>query len=151
MLTEPDLVTLGVAGNIVAGVIPKSSPNSGAFGATTILTQGQPQLLTTSTSTKSFDFQQFYFGCVAGTVESVASAPVSCTITVNGFKSGKKVASQAFKYNPGVAVTAPMTRASLSGSFRGLDKVTFSTSYSVSAAGATLLDNLSYVTYSSKK
>ena len=146
-----DLVTLGVEGTIVAGVIPKSSPNTGAFGATTILTQGQPKLVTTSTTTKAFDFKQFYFGCVAGTVESVASAPVSCTITVTGFKSGKKVATQAFKYSPGIAVTSPMKSATLSAAFKGIDEATFSTSYSVSAGGATLLDNLSYTTYSQKK
>lgn len=132
-------------------MLPKSSPNTGAFGATTILTQGQPQLLTSGTNTKYFDFQSFYFGCVAGTVESVASAPVDCTTTVTGYKAGKQVAKQSFNYSPGVAVTAPMTRASLSYAFKDIDHATFSTSYSVSAGGATLLDNLSYITYSSKK
>lgn len=107
-------------------------------------------IVTTGTTTRFFDFNSFYFGCVIGTLESAASAPVACTVTVTGYRFGVKLASQSFSFNPGpAAVTAPMTKANLGFAFNDVDKVTFSTSYAGSSAtGATLLDNLSYITAS---
>lgn len=130
-------------------MIPKSSPNAGAYGATTIASQGGPQLDVSGTNTKVFDFNQFYFGCVAGTVESFASPPVSCTITVTGYNSGNEVASESFDFHPGAGPTAPMNKAILGPGFKAIDKATFSSKYNVGPAGATLLDNLSYITVSS--
>jgi hypothetical protein len=69
-----DLVTLGVEGTIIAGIIPKSSPNAGAYGLTTGLLDGAPNITTKyeGTVTDTFDFHNFWFGCVKGTVESVS-------------------------------------------------------------------------------
>lgn len=104
---------------------------------------------TSGTNTKVFDFNQLYFGCVGGTVESFASPPVSCKITVTGYRAGNEVATQSFVYTPGPGPTAPMERAILGLGFKAIDRATFSTSYNVGPAGATLLDNLSYITASS--
>jgi hypothetical protein len=71
-----DLVTLGVEGTIVTGIVPKSSPNAGAYGLTTGLLDGLPNITTKyeGTVTESFDFHNFWFGCVKGTVESVRAS-----------------------------------------------------------------------------
>ncbi len=41
-----DLVTLGAEGTIVTGIVTKSSPNTGAYGLTTDLLNGLPNITT---------------------------------------------------------------------------------------------------------
>lgn len=72
-----DLVELGVFGTIVTGVVPNTPPNAGAYGLTTALLNGLPNITSdyTGSVVDSFDFESFYFGCVKGTVEAVSSSP----------------------------------------------------------------------------
>ena len=143
---------MGLDGTIVAGVTPESYPNAGAYGETTGVTNGSPYITTqySGSADDIFDFESFYFGCVVGTVEAIASLPESCTITVIGYKSSKEVAKQSFDFKVGTLETlAPMIKAELSKDFKGIDTATFSTEYELGAeTGATLLDSLSYTTYS---
>ena len=146
-----DLIQLGVDGLIVAGIIPESSPNIAAYDGLHQLLEGEPRITSEypGSVTEFFDFQEFYFGCLADTEEAVASLPISCTITVTGYRASNQVAQQSFKFKPGLfAVTAPMPNATLSKAFKGIDEVTFNTKYSIPDAGATLLESLSYVAYS---
>ena len=76
---------------------------------------------------------------------------MGCTVTVTGSKSGKQVAKQSFTFKLKTALTSQMTLASFSGSFKGLDNLSFSTSATLTAVTATLLDNVSYVVYTDKK
>ena len=147
-----DLIQLGVDGTIVAGVIPHSSPNVGAYNTESIALQGTLKITSEypGSVTDFFSFQQFYFGCVAGTLEAIASAPIACTITVTGYRESVQVARQKFSYNPGTVVTAPMKKVKLSKKFEYIDEVTFTTEYSVPDAGATLLDDLKYDAFSMK-
>lgn len=150
-LTPTDLITLGIQGEVIAGVNPESSPNAGAYSARSQLLDSATPVITTQYSgsvTDTFDFQKFYFGCVAATAETIASVPLACTVKVQGFKASKEVAEQEFKFNPGLLqLTVDMVEAKLNDKFKGVDTVTFTTDYALPAVGATLLDSLSYKTY----
>lgn len=125
--------------------------------------------------TDTFDFESFYFGCVVMTLEAVcfpfsrlniyqgtvaniyiqvASVPLSCDVTVTGFKASLEVARETFSFEYDLLtdlLTADVVKAELSDTFKGIDSATFSTEYDISdAVGATLLDNLSYTTYNAK-
>lgn len=69
---------------------------------------------------------------------------------MTGYRAGVKLASQSFKFSPPAgSLTAPMVKATLGFAFNNVDKVMFSTDYGVNQAlGATLLDNLNYITVS---
>jgi hypothetical protein len=71
-----NLVELGVFGTVVIGIVPESPPNAGAYGLTTNLLNGAPNMTTkyVGSVTEVFDFDSFFFGCVKGTVESVSLA-----------------------------------------------------------------------------
>lgn len=102
--------------------------------------------------TSKFHFESFYLGCVFATGESVTSKPVSCSVTLIESKASVEVARQTFDFDPGtLSVTANMIEAQLRQEFKGVDIVRFSSTYSVPGNGATLLDNLKYVTYDSQK
>lgn len=131
---------------------PKSAPNVGAYSARSqLLDGGASPLITTNypgSVTDTFDFQRFYFGCVAATAEAIASTPLSCTIKVQGYRASNEVAKQEFEFNAGLLqLRADMVEARLNEHFRGVDTVTFTTEYAVPGAGATLLDSLRYKTY----
>lgn len=99
--------------------------------------------------TATFDFESFYFGCELGTVETGASVPLSCNVTVTGSKATAEIAQESFFFSVETSqALAPMIKAELSEKIKGLDTVTFSSEYeSGQDIGATLLDNLSYTTY----
>lgn len=71
-----DLLALGLAGTVTAGVIPHSDPNVGAYGETTDAIDGAPYISTqySGSTTDTFDFHHFWFGCEEGTVEGVSSS-----------------------------------------------------------------------------
>lgn len=72
-------------------------------------------------------------------------------MTAIGSKASVEVARQDFDFNPGLlSLTAGMIKAELGTDFEGVDSVTFESEYSVSALGATLLDNLKYTTYNAE-
>lgn len=147
----PDAVSLSIATEIGAGIEPKSYPNAGAYGLTADVTRTPPKITSDypGSETEFFDFKSFYFGCVAGAVTSVASAPVECELTVIGYNSSHEVARQTFTYSPGIALRADMMRADLSDEFRGINHATFESKHDVTGVlGATLLDDLNYTAYS---
>jgi hypothetical protein len=84
----------------------------------------------------------------------VASEPLSCNVTVIGYKKEHLVASETFifTFNTLVdGVTKNMTQAKLGWAFSGIDTATFETSYDVTnLIGATLIDSLSYTVYNKK-
>lgn len=130
---------------------PESSPNVGAYSARSQLLDNSTPVITTNYAgsvTDTFDFQRFYFGCVAATAEAIASTPLSCTVKVQGYRASNEVAEQEFEFSPGLLqLTVDMVEATLNDDFKGVDTVTFTTDYSIPGAGATLLDSLSYKTY----
>lgn len=146
-----NLITLGLAGQDIAGVSPESPSNVGAYSARSQLLDGATPVITTQypgSVTDTFDFQKFYFGCVVATAESVASVALGCTVKVQGYRSSNEVAEQEFTFTPELLqLTSDMVEARLSDKFMGVDTVTFTTEYAVPAVGATLLDSLSYKTY----
>lgn len=136
------LITLGVGGIVAAGITAKSGSNVAAFAANTALLYGNPTLKTTGTSTKSFDLDYFYFGCVLATEETALSTPTACTVDIAGYDSkGKKAKSQSFHFKPTGAVKSNMVQAKVTG-WTQLSKVTFSNAANLTEA--TLLDNFSY-------
>ncbi|KAE9968119.1 hypothetical protein EG328_004650 [Venturia inaequalis] len=151
-----DLISLGLDGTIVAGVTPRTYPNAGVYLPVSGVLDGAPSITTQyeGSVTDTFDFEGFWFGCIGMSVEAVASAPLSCDVTVAGFKASLEVARQTFSFKYNVLtdlLTAPMVKAKLSNAFKGIDSATFSTEYDVTnAVGATLLDSLRYTTYNAK-
>lgn len=148
-----NLISLGLGGTIVAGVIPNSSPNVGAYDIKTALTEGQPTVTTqySGSVTDKFDFSNFYFGCVIATQETAASLPSACNITVTGYRASVQVAQQSFEFNPGLlAVTAPLAEAALGEEFKGIDTAKFASDYSVPDVSATLVDSFYYTTYNAE-
>lgn len=149
-----DVISTGIGGTVVSGVTPHSPAQCADYNSRTQQFEGPPTITTqySGSVTSTFDFDSFYYGCVLATSETLASLPISCTVTVVGSKASKEVARQTFTFNPGTAaVTAPMVKAQLSSQFKGVDTVSFSTVYSIAGNGATLMDNLKYKTYNIQK
>lgn len=156
-----DLVTLGLEGTVPVGVKPHSGANAGAYSARSTLLNGvNPQI--TSSSGKVFDFDSFYFGCVAATAETILSVPQPCTISVVGYKAGTEVARQRYEFKIGdLELQTPTFKVILPKEFKGLDTATFTTESDeslLSALGgvgdaitATLLDDFSYSVYDAAK
>lgn len=87
-----------------------------------------------------FTATSIYFGCTI-------SVPVPCSFTVTGSVAGRQTAQQTFKFTPR-SYPAPLQQAILTQpGFVGVDKVEFSSTYSVagfSTPGSTVLDNFVY-------
>jgi len=97
--------------------------------------------------TDYFDLQSFYFGCVLATQETEAGVPVSCDVTVTGYKNQEQVASQTVSFAPGLlALSADMTEAQLRG-FSDVDDVEFEVTGLNQVAAALLIDNVKYDAY----
>lgn len=153
-----NVIKLGLGGTVIAGVRPESQDQVGVYTARNLLLNGDTPTITTQypgSVTDTFDFQQFYFGCVVATAETAASVPISCTVKVQGYKASNEVAEQDFYFTPDNPIVSDLMLASLGSKFIGVDEVKFSTLYTdsdalsgvVGAAGATILDSLSYKTY----
>ena len=57
------------------------------------------------------------------TAEAVASVPLKCEITVQGYKADNEVAEQKFKFDPALlAVSAEMEKAKLNDKFKHVDE-----------------------------
>lgn len=159
LLTFTDLISLGVSGAVIAGVRPESSPNVGAYDARADLLDGASPKITTQypgSVTETFDLEKFYFGCVVATAEAVISAPISCSVRVQGYKASIAVADQTFEFNaPLLTLVEDMDEATLNDQFKDVDTVTFTTEYNGvpvvgNLVGATLIDSLSYKTYNTE-
>ena len=85
------------------GLVPNSPENCAAFGPGDVATilQGTPEMTAVyeDSTISNFTLGSFFWGCVLGSEESVASDPMSCTITLTGFSSaGKQIARQSFSF-----------------------------------------------------
>ncbi|KAK3679523.1 hypothetical protein LTR78_001084 [Recurvomyces mirabilis] len=147
-----DVLQAGVAG-LATGVTPQSSPNTAVNALTNDLTTGGPSL--TTATVKAFDLQYLYFGCVAMSLETVASVPLECTVAFTAYKVGSDVpfATVNQQFNPTNAVISKMSKADFGGQylseFSGLDRVDISVvqSAGTSTLTALLIDNVAYATY----
>lgn len=140
-----DLITLGIDGAIVAGLIPFSAPRVAAYSIVSGLTSGTPTITADydGSAFKTFDFEQFYFGCVLASQETLASTPMACTVQVTGYDAdGLQIAGQTFDFEPTGVLTSEMQKAVLSEEFKGLTTVEYATTTELAA---TLIDSLSYV------
>lgn len=136
-----------MAGLVVTGIVPASSPNFAGYGIYNEITAGSvPQITTSGTSTKSFQLNQFRFACAVNTAETALGVPTPCTVTVNGYNTlGRQVYTQSFDFNPGPgAVRSQMATATLQFPWTGLSSVTFDTTNAEGAATGTVVDNVVY-------
>ncbi|RMZ02198.1 hypothetical protein D0862_06097 [Hortaea werneckii] len=157
-------------GNAVTGVKPQSGKQ---VGVQYILTTGKDNTanLKTTGDTKYFVcndpshpaswasitdidrqvFQEFYFGCVLSSQETLAGVPTSCALTLTGKRNGRTVVTQDVNFSGGLAngVTKNMKRVLFDGRFTAVDEVSFELTSNLAAATSVLYDNVRYVTYSS--
>ncbi|KAI7231832.1 hypothetical protein KC330_g6223 [Hortaea werneckii] len=137
-------------GNAVTGVKPQSGKQ---VGVQYILTTGSDNTanLKTTGDTKYFVFQEFYFGCVLSSQETLAGVPTSCALTLTGKRNGRTVVTQDVNFSGGLAngVTKNMKRVLFDGRFQAVDEVSFELTSNLAAATSVLYDNVRYVTYSS--
>ncbi|KAI7210667.1 hypothetical protein KC333_g8120 [Hortaea werneckii] len=137
-------------GNAATGVKPQSGKQ---VGVQYILTTGSDNTanLKTTGDTKYFVFQEFYFGCVLSSQETLAGVPTSCALTLTGKRNGKTVVTQDVNFSSGLAngLTKNMKRVLFDGRFQAVDEVSFELTSNLAAATSVLYDNVRYVTYSS--
>ena len=145
------VITLGVNGNVTAGVEPESMSNVIGYGTKTAALGGDPIISANYSESAAgpagcFTLKRFYFGCDLGKV-TAENAPVACTVTITGLTyAGATVAPQKFVFKPTSFALSSMAEAVLASRFSKLKSVRFSTTYSEPVAG-TLLDNLSYTVF----
>jgi hypothetical protein len=143
------------ASPLLAGLNPQSRPNVLAYDILDTLRSAH-ELRTDydDSTTTSFNFKSFYFGCVVTNVETLLSLPLSCSLKVTGYRNGKQVAFQEADFHtPLLQLTANMDKVELNNGFCDVDRVVFETAGGVveSVLSAVLMDNFEYTTISSKK
>ena len=122
--------TVGLA----QGVVPNSGAiyiANGPLGPTRT-----PGLSIKGTTTKSFDLQSFFYGCLIATETGQAQLATSCTFSVSGVLagSGKAVAPVSFAFKPSSLTAAAMLEAKFDSAFSGLQSATVT----VTSSGATV-------------
>jgi hypothetical protein len=101
-----------------------------------------------SDKTTYFSLQGFYFGCVAGTQETVAGLPVACTLTLTGKRKGKVVVTQDISFSPTGLLVSDMKKQVFAGAWTNVDEVDFKQTGLLSAATTGVLyDNVQYTTF----
>ena len=134
-----------------------SAPNYAAYSkfAVPTLLQGQPAMSVDypSSIVDHFDLGGFWYGCAAGSEESVVGVPLPCTIEIKGYKDseGKElVATQEFDYNIKLGdLNTQMIQAKVDKKFKGLKKVEFFVSDDTYTAA--LIDDVAYTVYVKKQ
>jgi hypothetical protein len=127
------VLSVGVGGVPIVGVIPKSGSNIAGYGPQSSLLKSSTPYVTSlydGTDVSRFDMTRFWFGCEVAVGTGKVDYPTSCTVTVTGYRLGKAVAQQPFHYTPnfsGGLTAAPMQEAKLNSQFTKLDKVAFAT------------------------
>jgi hypothetical protein len=140
---------------LLAGLNAQSLPNVLAYDIVDSLRS--PHELRTDyddSTTTSFNFKSFYFGCVVTNVETLTSLPLSCSVRLTGYRNGKEVGSQQVDFHtPLLQLTADMDKVELNDGFCDVDRVTIETAGGVveSVLSAVLMDNFEYTTISGKK
>ncbi|GAB7344153.1 hypothetical protein MBLNU457_2048t1 [Dothideomycetes sp. NU457] len=130
-----------------AGVPPFSAPNAIYYQIEQELSGG-PKIYADydDSITDHFNFKSFYFGCVVATQEAAATTPVSCTITITGFRNNQQVVTQDATFNVNIGtIEQNMEKVVLQG-FGDVDAVTFATAAATGTKGTTAvtIDNLEY-------
>jgi len=143
------------ASPLLAGLNPRSRPNVLAYDIVDSL-RSTHELRTDydDSTTTSFNFKSFYFGCVITNVETALSLPLSCAVKLTGYRNGKQVAfQQADFHTPLLQLTANMDKVELNEGFCDVDRVTFETAGGLVASvlAAVLMDNFEYSTISGGK
>ena len=139
---------------LLAGLNPQSRPNVLAYDIVDSLRSAH-ELRTDydDSTTSSFNFKSFYFGCVVTNVETLLSLPLSCSVKLTGYRNGEQVAFQEADFStPLLQLTANMDKVELNNGFCDVDRVTFETAGGLveSVLAAVLMDNFEYTTISSK-
>ncbi|KAL6716072.1 hypothetical protein ACLMJK_007034 [Lecanora helva] len=111
----------------VAGVRPHSTPNY-IFGVGTASSPAAQTVVYKDSPLRSLSLKSLYYGCQTNLGQAAASVPVSCTITATGFRAGKQVAKQDFKYSPAKGLFASLAFGEFNAAFRGLTNVTYAQS-----------------------
>jgi hypothetical protein len=146
---------LAISGGLqnIAGVIPQSPANAAVFSNTDVptLLQGGAAMITTydDSTVDHFDMKSFYYGCVLATKASIASVPISCTITIKGYYDNEatQLAGQQnynFATKP-LQTSQQMNYAVVPTSFRNLKRVNFEVSDS--GLVAAVIDTVHYIVY----
>ena len=140
---------------LLAGLNAQSRPNVLAYDIVDTL-RSTHELRTDydGSTTTSFNFKSFYFGCVVTNVETLLSLPLSCSVKLTGYRNGKQVASQQADFStPLLQLTANMDKVELNSGFCDVDRVVFETSGGVleSVLSAVLMDDFEYTTVSANK
>ena len=143
------------ASPLLAGLNPQSRPNVLAYDILDTL-RSSHELRTDydDSTTSSFNFKSFYFGCVVTNVETLLSLPLSCAVRLTGYRKGKQVAFQQADFRtPLLQLTANMQKVELNNGFCDVDRVTFETAGGVveSVLSAVLMDDFEYTTISANK
>lgn len=91
------------------GLVPHSGQQYASTSAQTQTAGGQPMITVNfpSSTTKNFDFNSLYFGCVVGAENTAEDLLVGCTMSIAGFvgddntvANSKLVCSDSVTYNP---------------------------------------------------
>lgn len=140
---------------LLAGLNAQSRPNVLAYDIVDTL-RSTHELRTDydDSTTTSFNFKSFYFGCVVTNVETLLSLPLSCSVKLTGYRNGKQVAFQQADFRtPLLQLTANMDKVELNNGFCDVDRIVFETAGGVveSVLSAVLMDNFEYTTIASNK
>ena len=112
----------------IGGLKPHTPPNFIITATDIQVTEGKATI-SVAAGSKSFNPKEFWFGCVARTMQGAVMLAVSCTVEVKGYATvnGPSVASKSFTFTPPFEPIAPvpMIRAQLPASFnRALHHIT---------------------------
>jgi hypothetical protein len=140
---------------LLAGLNAQSRPNVLAYDIVDTLRSAH-ELRTDydDSTTTSFNFKSFYFGCVVTNVETLLSLPLSCSVKLTGYRNGKQIAFQQADFRtPLLQLTANMNKVELNTGFCDVDRVVFETAGGVveSVLSAVLMDDFEYTTISANK
>lgn len=135
----------------MTGVLPGLLPQSGrqyiVTGITETLSEGSPAFVVDGESSKSFDLQSLFFGCVPNTVQSLAAVPQQCTIAFTAFKRGNDSPFETVnvQFNPS-GLRSGLTKASFPSSWDKLTRVDIAAVQATSgeALNALVIDNVAY-------
>lgn len=101
-----------------------------------------------SSKTAYFSLQSFYFGCVAGTQETLASVPLACSLTLTGKRKGKVVVTQDISFSPAGLLKSNLKKQTFAGAWTNVDEVDFKQSGLLSSATmGVLYDNVQFTTF----
>lgn len=142
-------VDAGIDGALLTGVKPSSPSTIIASSAVSdLVAGGASRIDTDGTTTTSFDFESFRFGCSVNPIAvSVVGVPQACTVSVTGYDAdGESVANQQFSFVP-TGLKSDMAYAELNDDFYELSAVEFTSTSELKPVVAALFDDLTFTLY----